>query len=107
MSDYKNHNLCPNEELSEELIKEKIFALATDWNLLREPNRLVKEFKFKDFKKALEFTNRLGDLAEKENHHPDIFLSWGLVRVEFWTHNANGLTDLDFALARQTDQLIV
>jgi 4a-hydroxytetrahydrobiopterin dehydratase len=106
MSDCKNHGSCPNLELSQEQIEDRFLKLNNYWLLQREPNRLVKEFKFKDFKEALEFTNQLGNLAETENHHPDILLSWGLVRVEFWTHNAGGLTELDFLLAEQTDSLV-
>ena len=56
-----------------------------------------------DFRQAMEFTARVGELAEREQHHPDIHLSWGKVRVETWTHKISGLHDNDFILAAKTD----
>jgi 4a-hydroxytetrahydrobiopterin dehydratase len=70
-----------------------------------EEKKLVKTFKFPDFRKALEFTNRVGELAEREGHHPDIFLSWGKVRIELSTHKIKGLSENDFVLAAKIDQL--
>lgn len=67
--------------------------------------KLVKSFKFPDFRKALEFTNRVGELAEQEQHHPDIFLSWGKVRIELSTHKIKGLSENDFILAARIDEL--
>jgi len=64
---------------------------------------LTKEFKFPDFAKALAFVNRVGAMAEKQGHHPDIHLAWGMVRVEIWTHKINGLTESDFIFAAKTD----
>ena len=54
---------------------------------------------------GLEFVNRLGALAEVEGHHPDIYLAWGKVRVDIWTHKIDGLTESDFILAAKTDDL--
>ena len=56
-------------------------------------------FEFPDFVSALAFTNRVGELAEDEGHHPDIYLSWGKVIITIWTHKINGLTESDFILA--------
>ena len=67
--------------------------------------RLEKGFHFPDFVQALNFTNRVGDLAEAEGHHPDIHLSWGHVMVTIWTHAVGGLTESDFVLAAKTDLL--
>lgn len=64
---------------------------------------LTKSFKFPDFAKALAFVNRVGAMAEKQGHHPDIYLSWGMARVEIWTHKINGLTESDFIFAAKTD----
>ena len=64
---------------------------------------LTKEFKFPDFAKALAFVNRVGAMAEKQGHHPDIYLAWGMARVEIWTHKINGLTESDFIFAAKTD----
>jgi len=67
--------------------------------------RIERDFEFKDFREALEFTNAVGELAEHEGHHPDLHLSWGRVRVETWTHKIKGLHQNDFILAAKTDEL--
>ena len=68
-------------------------------------SKLEKEFRFDDFRSALGFTNRVGELAEEQGHHPDIHLSWGRVRIEIWTHKIDGLTESDFVLAAKVDEL--
>ncbi len=68
------------------------------------PPRIARQFKFPDFAKALAFVNRIGAIAEDENHHPDIQLTWGRVGVEIWTHKIGGLTESDFILAAKFDQ---
>lgn len=73
------------------------------WELV-EGKKIVKGFKFPDFKAALAFVNRVGGLAEQEGHHPDIFLSWGKVRVELSTHAVKGLSENDFIMAAKIDQ---
>jgi 4a-hydroxytetrahydrobiopterin dehydratase len=67
--------------------------------------RLEKSFKFKDFAEALAFTNKVGKMAEKEGHHPDILTEWGKVTVSWWTHKINGLHKNDFVMAAKTDSL--
>ena len=74
------------------------------WNVV-EDHHITKAFKFPDFGKALEFVNRVGELAEELGHHPDIFLAWGRVEITSWTHKINGLTESDFILAAKIDQL--
>lgn len=69
-------------------------------------HHLEKEFHFKDFKEALAFTNRVGAVAEEQNHHPDILTAWGKVTVRIWTHTANGLTENDFILAAKVDRAL-
>jgi 4a-hydroxytetrahydrobiopterin dehydratase len=66
---------------------------------------LTKEYTFPDFVSALDFTNRIGALAEEQGHHPDIYLTWGKVRVDIWTHKIDGLTESDFVLAAKIDRL--
>ena len=66
---------------------------------------IAKSFKFPDFSAALGFTVRVGLVAEKRDHHPDVFLGWGKARVLWTTHDAGGLTELDLALAEATDAL--
>src|SRR2546421_8235018 len=84
-----------------ELAKE----LSDGWTVVRE-HHLEKEFKFKDFREALDFTNQVGELAEAQGHHPDIYLSWGKVQLTIWTHKVNGLTESDFILAAKADRLL-
>src|SRR5271168_5404412 len=67
---------------------------------------LEREFKFQDFKAALAFTNRVGELAEQQNHHPDIYLAWGKVKLTLWTHKIDGLTESDFVFAAKVNQLL-
>ncbi len=78
--------------------------LGGGWQVLNE-HHLEKEYKFKDFREALDFTNKVGELAESQGHHPDIFLSWGKVKLTIWTHKVNGLTESDFILAAKADSL--
>jgi 4a-hydroxytetrahydrobiopterin dehydratase len=66
---------------------------------------LEREFRFRDFVEALAFVNRVGELAESENHHPDIAISWNKVTLRWWTHTAGGITDRDRALAAKTNDL--
>ena len=78
--------------------------LGGNWQVVDE-HHLSKVFSFPDFVTALEFTNRVGELAEAEGHHPDIRLSWGRVEIEIFTHKIDGLTESDFILAAHIDQL--
>jgi 4a-hydroxytetrahydrobiopterin dehydratase len=78
--------------------------LDSGWEVVRE-HHIEKTFPFPDFRSALDFTVRLGQVAEKEGHHPDIYLSWGRVRLEIWTHKIDGLTESDFILAAKADTL--
>ena len=67
--------------------------------------RLVRVFEFPDFAAALEFTNRVGGIAEKEGHHPALLTEWGRVTVSWWTHKIRGLHRNDFIMAARTDEL--
>jgi len=75
-----------------------------DWHLV-DNHHLEKEWRFPDFATALKFLNRLGAVAEKEQHHPDLKLGWGKVRATLWTHKIDGLTESDFILAAKFDTL--
>jgi 4a-hydroxytetrahydrobiopterin dehydratase len=79
--------------------------LRNGWAVIDE-HHLEKEFKFKDFREALEFTNQVGTLAEEQGHHPDIYLAWGKVKITVWTHKIDGLTESDFIFAAKTDTLL-
>jgi 4a-hydroxytetrahydrobiopterin dehydratase len=83
---------------------ERWHATHTDWERV-SGDSIAREFKFKDFKSALAFVNKIGEIAEKKNHHPDITLGWGRVRVVYTTHDAGGLTQLDLDMAEATDKL--
>jgi 4a-hydroxytetrahydrobiopterin dehydratase len=74
------------------------------WNVI-DGHHITKAFKFPNFREALQFVNRVGDLAEEQGHHPDIFLAWGKVEITIWTHKINGLTESDFILAAKIDQI--
>ena len=75
------------------------------WQVINE-HHLEKEYKFKDFRQALDFTNKVGELAESQGHHPDIYLTWGKVKLTIWTHKIDGLTESDFVLAAKADKLL-
>jgi 4a-hydroxytetrahydrobiopterin dehydratase len=79
--------------------------LGGGWQVVAE-HHLEKEYKFKNFLEALAFTNRVGQLAEAQGHHPDIFLAWGKVQLTIWTHKIDGLTESDFVLAAKADRLL-
>ena len=79
--------------------------LGGGWQAVND-HHLEKEYRFDDFRQALDFTIRVGEMAEEQGHHPDIFLTWGLVKVTIWTHKIDGLTESDFVFAAKTDQLV-
>jgi 4a-hydroxytetrahydrobiopterin dehydratase len=74
-----------------------------EWKLSDDAKKISRLFGFKDFAKALAFTNEVGKLAEEEWHHPDIRLSWGKVEVSLTTHSIRGLSENDFILAVKID----
>ncbi|MGE5541224.1 MAG: 4a-hydroxytetrahydrobiopterin dehydratase [Bacillota bacterium] len=75
------------------------------WSVNEEATEIFRTFRFPDFKQALEFTNKIGALAEEEGHHPDIQLGWGKVGVTLTTHSVKGLSENDFVLAAKIDLL--
>jgi 4a-hydroxytetrahydrobiopterin dehydratase len=81
-----------------------LLAQLRGWEVI-DDHHLRKNWTFPDFAGALEFVNRVGDLAEREDHHPDLSFSWGKARVELWTHKVNGLTENDFIMAAKIDEL--
>jgi 4a-hydroxytetrahydrobiopterin dehydratase len=72
-----------------------------------EQGHLAKSYAFADFKGALDFVNRIGAISEEQGHHPDIYMTWGKVSVEIWTHKIDGLTESDFILAAKFDEVPV
>jgi 4a-hydroxytetrahydrobiopterin dehydratase len=69
-----------------------------------QDHHITKTYEFPDFVTALEFVNQTGAIAEAEGHHPDIYLTWGRVRIDIWTHKINGLSESDFILAAKIDE---
>ncbi len=78
-----------------------------EWQIVEKDGikRIERSFKFKDFLEALNFTNKVGEIAEEEGHHPGIMTEWGRVTVEWWTHKIKGLHRNDFVMAAKTDRL--
>ena len=74
-----------------------------DWK--KENGKLIKLFKFKDFKEAIQFINSVGEIAEALNHHPKIINIYNSVEIQLWTHDQKSITDLDYNLAREIDQI--
>ena len=78
--------------------------LGGGWQVAAE-HHLEKEYCFRDFRAALAFTNRVGEVAEAQGHHPDVHLSWGKVKLVIWTHKIGGLTESDFVFAAKADRV--
>jgi 4a-hydroxytetrahydrobiopterin dehydratase len=79
--------------------------LGNDWRVV-ENHHLEKEYRFRNFRDALAFTNRVGELAEEVGHHPDIELSWGRVKLTVFTHKIGGLHESDFVFAAKADSVL-
>lgn len=75
-----------------------------DWELV-DGHHLKKGFRFGDFREALDFVNRVGELAEEQSHHPDVAFGWGWAEIKVFTHRIDGLTENDFILAAKVDLL--
>ena len=80
-----------------------LLAQLEEWTVV-EHHHLERQYKLKNFAEALALVNRIGAIAEEQNHHPDIFLAWGKVGVKIWTHKINGLTESDFVFAAKCDR---
>lgn len=79
--------------------------LGNGWQVV-DGHHLEKEYTYPDFVSALAFVNRVGAMAEEQDHHPDIYLAWGRARVQIWTHKIDGLTESDFVFAARCDALV-
>jgi 4a-hydroxytetrahydrobiopterin dehydratase len=88
-----------------EQIEPYLADLDNDWRVV-DDHHLEKEFTFKNFREALDFTNRVGELAEEIGHHPDVYLAWGKVKLTIWTHKIDGLHESDFVFAAKTDRVL-
>ena len=81
-----------------------LLGQLSGWEVVEE-HHLSKGYKFTNFAAALEFVNRVGGVAEREGHHPDISFGWGYARIKIHTHAIDGLSDSDFVLAAKIDGL--
>ena len=99
----------PCEGGAEPLLPHEAAALLSkldpEWMLIDDAHILARQFTFKDFKDALAFVDKVGAVAEAEQHHPDITLAWGSVGIELSTHAISGLSENDFILASKVDQI--
>ena len=86
------------EEQTNDLLKQ-----IPSWTI--KDGHVFKQFKFKDFKEAMAFVNKVADIAEQENHHPDITISYSQVSIGLWTHAINGLSENDFIVAAKLDKI--
>ena len=107
MNDLINKNCVPCQggipPLTAEEIKHYLHKVK-DWHVI-DNHHLEKTFVFPNFKSALSFVNKVGELAEQEMHHPNICFTWGKVDITIWTHKINGLHDNDFIMASKFDEL--
>jgi len=85
-------------------LKSYMEQISDEWELI-DDHHLERKFVFKDFRKALDFTNVVGELAENEGHHPDLYLGWGKVKIKLRTHKIDGLSESDFVFAAKVDKL--
>jgi 4a-hydroxytetrahydrobiopterin dehydratase len=92
--------------LKGEQLAKLVQQLGGHWKVVDE-HHVEKEYLFKNFREALDFTNVLGEIAEQEGHHPDILLTWGKVRVVIYSHKIDGLTESDLILAAKYDEAAV
>ena len=111
MSDLANKKCVPCEgniapfDISE---IHKYLKKVDGWDVKSDENKnffLLKEFSFKNFKESQSFVNKVGEIAERENHHPDIFFGWGYCKVKIFTHAIKGLAESDFVLAAKIDKI--
>ncbi len=79
--------------------------LDMGWEVV-DNHHLEKTYRFDNFRQALDFINQIGNLAEEVNHHPDICLGWGRVKITLWTHKIGGLNEADFVWAAKAEQLL-
>lgn len=103
--DLTQKKCVPCEAGTPPLGAEAVATLAKDvpqWHVI-DAKKLSREFKFKNFKEAMSFVNRVADIAESEGHHPDIYIFYSLVRFELSTHAIGGLSENDFILAAKID----
>ena len=91
-------------KLSEKDIVDNLKKI-NNWQVNDKQEMIFKKFTFKTFKKALDFANLIGKIAENEKHHPDIMFGWGYAKIQIYTHKIKGLVESDFILAAKIDKI--
>ena len=86
-------------------LKEFLNRIHSDWQISDE-HHIEREFRFKNFRKALDFTAQIGEMSEEQGHHPEIWLTWGKVRLKVYTHAIDGLSESDFIWAAKADEVV-
>lgn len=89
----------------DKIAAETLLTNVPDWKLVENNLKIQRNYAFDNFVDALAFTNKLGEISEAENHHPDITLGWGYCTVTFYSHKINGLHENDFVMAAKTSKL--
>lgn len=83
-------------------------AKVKNWSLIRDgEHKIRKQFTFRDFKGSMKFVNKVADIAEEEQHHPDIYIFYNKVQLDLFTHAVGGLSENDFIMAAKIDELEV
>jgi 4a-hydroxytetrahydrobiopterin dehydratase len=106
MTDLASKTCAPCRGGTPPLAGQELQALAAEvpqWKVV-DGHHITRAFTFPDFRQALVFVNKVGELAEEQGHHPDVLLSWGKAEVTTWTHKINGLSEGDFILAAKIDK---
>lgn len=108
MNDFVSKHCVPCERGMEPLHAEEIEKLSPEVPHWRVENgkKITREFRFKNFVQAVDFVNRVADVAELEDHHPDIHIHYNRVVLELWTHAIGGLSENDFILAAKIDRIV-
>jgi 4a-hydroxytetrahydrobiopterin dehydratase len=109
MSELARRELTPprgegHKALEGQALTELYDLLGNNWELI-ENHHLEKTYSFNDFQEALDFTNKIGALAESIDHHPVLCLTWGKVTITIWTHSVGGLSEADFIFSAKADEL--
>ena len=107
-SELSEKKCVPCEGGTEKMTRADAEAMLTHtplWSLASDALSISRECTFKNFKEALDFANRIGELAEEEGHHPDLHVSWGKLGVQFSTHAIGGLSENDFIMAAKINRM--
>lgn len=107
--DLKNKKCIPCSGKEPKLTPDEIIKYmdqVKDWELQKDPDKIVKEFEFENFTNAVNFVNKVAEIATEQAHHPDICIhDYKMVKLELWTHKISGLHENDFILAANIDEL--